>query len=91
ERLVPRGGDRYWPEPDQVEDCRERGRRAVEFVQRQGFDVRGDLADLLVPDELDVRRSVTSVTDAEVADVAVRLVARLLEDVRGLRQPDQPG
>ena len=26
ERLVPRGGDRYWPEPDQVEECRRRGR-----------------------------------------------------------------
>jgi hypothetical protein len=91
ERLVPRGGDRFWPEPDQVEECRERGRRAVGFVQRHGFDVRGDVADLLVPDELDVRRSVTSVTDAEVADVAVQLVARLLEDVRELKQPDQPG
>ena len=40
ERLVPRGGERYWPEPDQVEDCRERGRRAVRFVERHGFDVR---------------------------------------------------
>jgi len=50
--------------------------------------VRGDLADLLVPDQLDVRRSVTSVTDAEVADVAVQLVARMLEDVRELRGTD---
>ena len=82
ERLVPRGGDRYWPEPDQVEECRRRGRQAVEFVRERGFDVRGDLDDLLVPDELEPRRSVTSVTDAEVADVAVRLVARMLEDVR---------
>jgi hypothetical protein len=88
ERLVPRGGDRYWPEPDQVEDCRERGRRTVRFVQRHGFDVRGDLADLLVPDVLEERRSVTSVTDAEVADVAVQLVARMLEDVRELKQGD---
>jgi hypothetical protein len=31
---------------------------------------------------------VTSVTDAEVADVAVRLVARMLEDVRELKQGD---
>jgi len=88
ERLVPRGGDRYWPEPDQVEDCRRRGRRAVRYVERHGFDVRGDLADLLVPDDLEERRSVTSVTDAEVADVAVQLVARLLEDVRELRGGD---
>jgi hypothetical protein len=86
ERLVPRGGDRYWPEPDQVEECRRRGRQAVAFVGERGFDVRGDLDDLLVPDELEPRRSVTSVTDAEVADVAVQLVARMLEDVRNLRK-----
>jgi hypothetical protein len=86
ERLVPRGGERYWPEPDQVEECRRRGRQAVEFVRERGFDVRGDLDDLLVPHELEPRRSVTSVTDAEVAEVAVQLVARLLEDVRDLRQ-----
>ena len=85
ERLVPRGGDRYWPEPDQVEECRRRGRQAVAFVRERGFDVRGDLDDLLVPDELEPRRSVTSVTDAEVADVAVQLVAQMLDDVRELR------
>jgi hypothetical protein len=85
ERLVPRGGDRYWPEPDQIEECRRRGRLAVEFLRERGFDVRGDIADLLVPDELETRRSVGSVTDAEVAEVAVQLVARMLEDVRELR------
>ena len=89
ERLVPRGGDRYWPEPDQVEECRRRGLQAVEFVRERGYDVRGDLDDLLVPEELEPRRSVTSVTDAEVADVAVRLVARMLEDVRELREKDR--
>jgi len=88
ERLVPRGGERYWPEPDQIEECRRRGRLAVRFVREHGLDVRGDLSDLLVPDELEPRRSVTSVTDAEVAEVAVQLVARMLEDVRELRQQD---
>ena len=53
--------------------------------RERGFDVRGDLEHLLVPDELEPRRSVTSVTDAEVAEVAVQLVARMLEDVRDLR------
>ena len=53
ERLVPRGGERYWPEPDQVEECRRRGLQAVDFVREQGYDVLGDLDDLLVPDELE--------------------------------------
>ena len=36
ERLVPRGGDRYWPEPDQVEECRRRGRRGGRVRARAG-------------------------------------------------------
>jgi hypothetical protein len=82
ERLVPRGGDRYWPLPEQVEECRRRSRRAVRFVRRRSFDVRGDLAHLLVPDELPDRRTPDTVTDREVAQVAVELVATLLADVR---------
>ena len=34
ERLVPRGGERFWPEPDQVEDCRRRGEEAVAYLAR---------------------------------------------------------
>lgn len=86
ERLVPRGGERFWPEPEQIEDCRDRGRRAVAFLGRHPFDVRGDLAHLLVPEELEPRRVPASVTDAEVAEVAVDLVATMLGDVRELRQ-----
>ena len=45
----------------------------------------GDLDSLLVPDALPERRTPESVTDAEVAEVAVELVARMLHDVRDLR------
>ena len=82
ERLVPRGGERYWPGEDQVADARARGARAVEMVRAASYDVVGDLDRLRVPDELPPRRHPSSVTDAEVAEVAVSLVARLLEDVR---------
>jgi hypothetical protein len=82
ERLVPRNGERFWPGADQQEDCRRRGREAVELVRRRGFDVVGDLDALLVPDELPARRHPSSVTDAEVAEVAVALVARLLGDLK---------
>ena len=55
-------------------------------MRERGYDVVGDLDDLLVPDELlEPRRSVDSVTDAEVAEVAVELVATMLGDVRDLR------
>ncbi len=93
ERLVPQGGDRFWPEPDQVEDCRARGRAAVDYLGSRPFDVVGRLDHLVVPDELEPRRGTSSVTDAEVAEVAVDLVATMLGDVRDLRrrqrrQPD---
>ena len=82
ERLVPRGGERYWPGADQIADARERGARAVARIRAASYDVVGDADELLVPDDLPPRRHPSSVTDAEVADVAVNLVARLLEDVR---------
>jgi hypothetical protein len=85
ERLVPRRGERFWPEEDRIEECRVRGRDAVEYVRARGFDVRGDLDDLLVPDAIEPRRVPSSVTDSEVSAVAVELVARLLGDVRELR------
>jgi hypothetical protein len=82
ERLVTRGGDRYWPDEDQQEDCRRRGVAAVDLIRARGFGVVGDLESLLVPDELPSRRHPSSVTDAEVAEVAVWLVARLMEDLK---------
>ncbi len=85
ERLVPRGGERYWPDDAQVEECRERGRATVDHIRERGFDVIGDVDDLLVPEQLGERRHPDSVTEAEVAGVAVELVATLLSDVRDLR------
>jgi hypothetical protein len=85
ERLVPRDGEPFWPDPERIEEIRERGRSAVEYVAASGFDVIGDLDALLVPEELPARRVPESVTDGEVAEVAVELAARMLYDVRDLR------
>jgi hypothetical protein len=85
ERLVPRKGEKFWPEPDQVADCRRRARSAVSYLQAGGFDVSGRVEHLLVPDEIEDRRLPASVTDAEVAEVAVGLAATMLGDVRALR------
>jgi hypothetical protein len=86
ERLVPRGGDRYWPTDVILDECRERALAAVEAIRSAGFDVIGDLDDLLVHEQLEPRRSVDSVTEAEVADVATALAGRMLHDVRALRR-----
>jgi hypothetical protein len=85
ERLVPRDGDPFWPDEERIEEIRKRGQSAVDYIAAQGFHVIGDLDSLLVPDELEPRRVPESVTDGEVAQVAVELAARLLHDVRDLR------
>ena len=85
ERLVPRKGDRFWPDEERIEEIRKRGRAAVDYIASQEFHVIGDLDSLLVPDELEERRVPESVTDGEVAQVAVELAATLLHDVRDLR------
>ena len=82
ERLVPRPGEPFGPAPDQVDDARRRGARAMEMIRAAPYDVIGDPDLLLVPDDLPPRRSPDSVTDAEVADVALDLVARLLGDLQ---------
>ena len=89
ERLVPRKGEKFWPEPDQVADCRRRADSAVAYLQSGAFDVSGRVEHLLVPDEIEDRRLPASVTDAEVADVAVGLAATMLGDVRALRTAGQ--
>jgi hypothetical protein len=90
QRLVPRGGERFWPAPDQVEDARGRGARAVAKIRAAAYDVVGDVDLLLVPDELPERRHPDSVTDAEVADVALDLVATLLSDLQRRTERTSP-
>jgi hypothetical protein len=85
ERLVPRGGERFWPSPARVEEIRQRGQAAVDHVREQAYDVLGELDSLLVPDELPERRTPESVSEGEVAQVAAELVATILSDVRDLR------
>ena len=86
ERLVPRKGDRFWPEPDQIEDCRQRGQAAVDLLAGGGFQVDGSLTNLLVPEDLPQRRSTLSVSEAEVAEVLAALSATMLSDVRSQRR-----
>jgi hypothetical protein len=84
DHLVKRNGERFLPEQDRVEECRGRGRAMVEMIRSRGFDVVGDVDDLLVPDDLPDRRTPGSVTEAEVAQVSVETVAAILPDVRRL-------
>lgn len=86
ERLVPRRGEKFWPESDQIEDCRRRGDEALAYLDSLPYDVIGNPDALRVPATLEQRRTPSDVTEKEVADAASELVAVLLGDVRALRE-----
>ncbi|HEX2894277.1 MAG TPA: hypothetical protein VHO29_09785 [Marmoricola sp.] len=85
ERLATRHGEKYWPTEGIVADCRKRAVDAVAHIESAGYDVIGDVRDLLVADTLEPRRRVDSVTEDEVADVATALAGQMLHDVRRIR------
>jgi hypothetical protein len=80
EFLVPRGGERPVPPQHRIDECRARGEAAVAAVRDAGYDVVGDLDDLLVPAE--VAAPSRQVTDAEVAEASTELVAWMLRSLR---------
>jgi hypothetical protein len=90
-KLVPRKGEKFWPSAARVEELRARGDRAVDFVERQGYDVIGDLSDLRTPEMLPERRHPDSVTDAELVTAASETIAAMLTDVRQLTRESRAG
>jgi hypothetical protein len=83
-KLVPRGGEKFWPSAERVEVLRTRGDRAVEFVCEQGYDVIGDVEDLRTPPVLVERRHPDDVSDAELVEAASATIAAMMTDVRQL-------
>jgi hypothetical protein len=84
DKLVPRGGERFWPSEDRVVELCERGNRIADDITAAGYDVIGDVQVLRPPAEVPERRHPDSVTDAEALDAAATLVADMLTDVRML-------
>lgn len=83
-KLVPRRGEKFWPSPARIEELRERGDRAVDFVISQGYDVIGDVEDLRTPKQVPERRHPDSVTDTEIAAAGAATIAAMMTDVRRL-------
>jgi hypothetical protein len=83
-KLVPRRGEKFWPSPARIEELRERGDRAVDFVVSQGYDVIGDVEDLRTPKQVPERRHPDSVTDTEIAAAGAATIAAMMTDVRRL-------
>jgi hypothetical protein len=82
EVLAPRGGDRYGPDPEQEAFLRKKSVEIVETIREAGYDVIGDLDELLPPDGTSDWRHPDEVTPAELADAGAATIARVLDDLR---------
>jgi hypothetical protein len=83
-KLVPRGGEKFWPSDERVAELCARGDRIADEVAAAGYDVIGDPAALRPPKELPTRRHPDDVTDAELLAAAGEVIAAMMTDVRRL-------
>jgi hypothetical protein len=88
-KLVPRGGERFWPSEQRVAELCSRGVRIAEQVAESGYDVIGDADDLRPPTVVPERRHPDSVTDAELVPVAAAVIAAMMADVRRLTRENR--
>lgn len=84
QHLVNQQSERPGADADQVAECRRRSKRAVALIRAAGYDVRGDVASLLVPLDLPARPHPDDVPADALVDAATRLVADMLADIRRL-------
>lgn len=83
--LVPQGGERISIGVDQRARLAELGRTAVEFIRAEGYDVVGDLGDLLVDEQGALSgRQPSGVGDDELVTVAAAAAEHMVRDVRRL-------
>jgi hypothetical protein len=83
-KLVPRGGERFWPSAERVSELCARGNRIADEVVAAGYDVIGDAEDLRPPAVVPRRRHPGTVTDAELTAAATSVIASMMTDVRRL-------
>lgn len=82
--LIPPSGERFRPGEGVQAALEARGRRAVDLLRLDGYDVRGELDSLEPASPSAGLRHPSEVTDAELLDAATATIARMLEDVRSL-------
>lgn len=80
--LVPHGGSRFGLPAARVTDLRERSRAAARDLAAAGYDVVGDLEELVPAEEQPPSRVPEDATDAELLDVALDTIAVMLKNHR---------
>ncbi len=84
EVLVPQVGARFGLRPDHAAALRERSLLAVESLAQAGYQITGDLPDLVPEPSPRPGPQPGEVTDEELLDVAARAIDRMIHDVRTL-------
>ena len=86
ELLVPPGGGQIALQPADFEAVRARSQRCVATLREAGYDVVGDLDDLMSATVPADARTPEDVTDSELLAVALPLLPELLAKVRSEHQ-----
>lgn len=80
--LVPHGGTRFGLSPKRADDLREMSREAVRRLDFVGYDVVGDLKELIPPDDLPEARQPEDSTETELLEAALDTIAVMLKNHR---------
>lgn len=84
ELLGPQRGPRFGLRPADAAELRRRSLEAVAAIRAAGYEVAGDLAELVPDEEQPARPHPDDVTESEMLDVAARAIDQMVQDVRRL-------
>lgn len=84
--LASQKGERFGMRPEEAERFRERSQKAVRAIEQAGYDVVGDLDDLVAADPLPEVRHPDDVTETEILDAAVEAIGGLLSSMDAREQ-----
>lgn len=84
EVLVPQKGARFYPSESYLDELRRRSHEAVEAIRTGGYDVTGDLGDLLADHPATEGPHPDRVTDEEMVQVAARAIEQMIRDMRAM-------
>jgi hypothetical protein len=84
EVLGPQKGPRFGLRPEHAAELRRRSVEAVAAIRAAGYEVVGDLDELVPPEDLPVRPNPDDVTESEMLEVAGRAIDQMVHDVRRL-------
>jgi hypothetical protein len=74
--------ERFVLSGDYAEQLADRSRQAASDIASAGYDVVGDIADLLPPDPLPTTRTPDDATESELLDAAVAAIAALVAEAK---------